>query len=321
MISQPVKKEIMFLIAFINQHYIELYNMEQNVKTIHRPLVLILILLIAISGCKTANAQAPSLEWKSLMNGKDLTGWDTYLGAVYDTVTEKQVGVPLGVNIDPRKTFSVVNEDNKTALRISGEHFGGISTQNEFTNYHLRLEFKWGKLKWTPRKNAKRDSGLLYHSVGPNGAGYGFWMRSQEFQIQEGDCGDYWSIAESVVDIPATEVKTGEFRYDSAGKLQTFGEQKAGGKRCFKYPDAERPSGEWNVLELYCFGDTSVHVVNGKTVMILFHSRQPGDDGREVPLTKGKIQLQSEGAEIFYRGIEIRSITGLPETLAIKNVK
>jgi hypothetical protein len=59
--------------------------------------------------------------------------------------------------------------------------------------------------------------------------------------------------------------------------------------------------------------------VNGKTVMTLFHSRQPGDDGKDLPLTKGRIQLQSEGAEVFYRDIEIRSITRLPETLLVKN--
>jgi hypothetical protein len=310
----------MFLNAFLNQLYINNnFFMEQNVKTMRTGLVLFLIVFAAFSVCKTSlYAQTSASEWKPLMNGKDLTGWDTYLGAVYDT-TGKQVGAPLGINTDPRKTFSVVKEDNKPALRISGEHFGGISTQNEFTNYHLRLKFKWGKLKWVPRKNDKRDSGLLYHGVGPHGAGYGFWLRSQEFQVQEGDCGDYWSIAQSIVDIPATKVKDEEFRYDPAGQLQTFGEEKAGGKRCFKYPDAEKPSGEWNVLEVYCFGDTSVHVVNGKTVMTLFNSRQPGDDdGKELPLTKGKIQLQSEGAEVFYRDIEIRSITSLPETLLVK---
>jgi hypothetical protein len=59
--------------------------------------------------------------------------------------------------------------------------------------------------------------------------------------------------------------------------------------------------------------------VNGKTVMTLFHSRQPGADGKDLPLTKGRIQLQSEGAEVFYRDIEIRSITRLPETLLVKN--
>jgi hypothetical protein len=290
--------------------------MEQHAKTTQWYLTLFLVAFaVAAEG---QNIETSSSGWKALMNGRDLTGWDTYIGPVYDSLAGKQVGDPLGINVDPRQTFSVVREDNRPALRISGEHFGGISTQNEFANYHLRLEFKWGKLKWAPRKNDKRDSGLLYHGVGPHGAGYGFWLRSQEFQVQEGDCGDYWSIAESIIDVPAMEVKSGQLRFDPAGQLKTFGEQKPGGKRCFKYPDAEKRSGEWNVLELYCFGDTSVHIVNGKTVMTLFHSRQPGADGSEVPLRKGKIQLQSEGAEVFYRNIEIRNITHLPQSLLAK---
>jgi hypothetical protein len=294
--------------------------MKKNVKTMRRCLTVFLIVVVAFQGCKPAQKTQTSTEgWKALMNGKDLSGWDTYLGAVYDTVTEKQVGDPLGVNKDPRKTFSMVMEDGKPALRVSGQDFGGISTQKEFANYHFRLAFKWGTQKWAPRKNAKRDSGLLYHAVGPHGVGYGFWMRSQEFQIQEGDCGDYWSIGKSIIDVPATEVKTGEFRYDPTAQLQTFGEENAKRLRCFKFPDAEKPTGEWNILEVYCVGDTSVHVVNGKTVMTLFHSRQPGEDGKHLPLTKGKIQLQSEGAEVFYRDIEIRSIQRLPETLFVTN--
>jgi len=55
-----------------------------------------------------------------------------------------------------------------------------------------------------------------------------------------------------------------------------------------KYPDAEKPSGEWNTVDLYCFGRTSVHVVNGVTTMILQNSRHLVD-GKEVPLNKGKI--------------------------------
>jgi hypothetical protein len=293
--------------------------MEQIFKSRHSCRVLFAIVIVVFSGCTPAQrAQTSTSEWKPLMNGKNLTGWDTYLGPVFDTLTGKQVGAPIGINIDPRKTFSVVNEDGRPVLRISGEQFGGISTQREFSNYHLRLQFKWGKLKWAPRKNAKRDSGLLYHAVAPHGAGHGFWMRSQEFQVQEGDCGDYWSIAGSIVDVPATEVKTGEFSYSPAGQPVTFGDGKPGGLRCFKSPDAEKTSGEWNVLEVYCFGDTSVHIVNGKTVMTLFNSRQPNKGGDDLTLTKGKIQLQSEGAEVFYRDIEIRNITRLPETLLIK---
>ena len=41
-------------------------------------------------------------------------------------------------------------------------------------------------------------------------------------------------------------------------------------------------------------GDTSVHVVNGKVMMILYHNSQV-ENGQVLPLTGGKIQLQSEG--------------------------
>ncbi len=111
-----------------------------------------------------------------LFNGKDLEGWDTYIGAPYDSVQQKFTGKPLGLNHDPGGVFSVMEIDNKPAIRISGENFGGISTQTAFKNYHFQLEFKWGSLKWHPKKNSKRDSGLLYHAVGEHGADGGFWM-------------------------------------------------------------------------------------------------------------------------------------------------
>ena len=61
-------------------------------------------------------------------------------------------------------------------------------------------------------------------------------------------------------------------------------------------------------------GGTSVHLVNGVVKMILTNSRQIVD-GREVPLHKGKIQIQSEGAEVFYRNIKIKSVTDIPEEI------
>jgi hypothetical protein len=35
-------------------------------------------------------------------------------------------------------------------------------------------------------------------------------------------------------------------------------------------------------------------------------------DGKETPLTKGKIQIQSEGAEVFYRNIAVRPMASIP---------
>jgi hypothetical protein len=64
-------------------------------------------------------------------------------------------------------------------------------------------------------------------------------------------------------------------------------------------------------MELYCLGQTSVHVVNGRVNMVLTSLRHRVD-GREVPLTKGRIQFQSEAAEVFYRNIAVRGINEIP---------
>lgn len=279
-----------------------------------KPCFLLIFCTILFSHFSPAGGSARK---KSLFNGKDLSGWDTYIGPAYDTVQKKFDGLPAGLNHDPEGVFSVVTEDGKAAIRVSGERFGGISTRESFENYHLRLEFKWGKLKWQPKRNGKRDSGLLYHSVGPDGADGGSWMRSHEFQIQEGDCGDYWGVAGGIADIAAAEVSPKHYVYTPGAPLLTFSENGPQGRNCIKNPDGEKPSGEWNTIELYCVGDKSVHVVNGKVTMVLDHLRQREGD-QELPLENGKIQLQSEGAELFYRDIWIEQIVSIPPDILNK---
>ncbi|RYD93452.1 MAG: DUF1080 domain-containing protein, partial [Sphingobacteriales bacterium] len=92
-----------------------------------------------------------------------------------------------GLNKDPKHVFRVVKENGEKVIRISGESWGGISTKAEYKDFHLQLKFKWGALSWGQKKNKKKDSGLLYFATGPHGADYGAWMRSQEFQLEEGN--------------------------------------------------------------------------------------------------------------------------------------
>ena len=252
--------------------------------------------------------------WQSLFNDMDLSGWDTYLGPEYDTILNRWDTIPIGLNNDPSKVFDIAEIDGKKVIRISGKNFGGISTTGEYENYHLQLQFKWGEKQWTPRKTGKKDSGLMYHSVGPQGADGGFWMRSHEYQVQEGDCGDYWACAGAMSDIKARKVDDKTYIYDPSGELLTFSNTSKTGRRCIKDPDAEKPSGEWNTVDLYCLGDTSIHVMNGVITMILQNSRQL-ENGMEIPLAKGKIQIQSEGAEVFYNNIRIKPINKFPDPL------
>ncbi|MDB5112861.1 MAG: hypothetical protein JWR67_3975 [Mucilaginibacter sp.] len=250
-------------------------------------------------------------HWKQLFNGKDFTGWDSYIGPDLDDNGKPITDKPIGLNNDPRHVFSIVKKDGENLIRISGENWGAISTKSAYENYHLQLQFKWGALTWGQKKNKHKDSGLLYHSVGKYGADYGAWMRSQEFQIEETNCGEYWGVAGGMADIPAIKKPDSSYVYSPNGPLLTFSQDSKQGRHCLKGGDAENPSGQWNTLDLYCHGDTSIHVVNGKVMMVLYHNKQL-DNGKELPLTKGKIQIQSEGAEVYYRQIKIQAIDRLP---------
>lgn len=251
--------------------------------------------------------------WTYLFNGKDLSGWDKYIGAKYmeGEGNEWTKGPRLGLNNDPDGLFTANVLDGEPVIHISGARFGGLSTLEEFENYHLQIEFKWGEHKYAPKDKSARDSGLLYHAVGEHGADSGFWMRSQEFQVQEGDTGDYWGCAGATFDVPV-EKKGNNFVYNPNGEKLHFVEPGQNGRHVVKSVDPEKPTGEWNTIDLYCLEGTAIHVLNGVKNMVLFNSSQRTQNG-EIPLTKGKIQLQSEGAEIYYKNIRIRPISKLPK--------
>ena len=74
------------------------------------------------------SAQAVGAEptkdgWISLFNGKDLKGWDIWLGR--RTRRDKK---PIGLNKDPKHVFTVVKVDGRPAIRISGEIPGAITS-------------------------------------------------------------------------------------------------------------------------------------------------------------------------------------------------
>ena len=158
---------------------------------------------------KTKPGASAADEWSSLFNGENLDGWYTYqkqpepTSEVPGLARDEQGSYlePIGLNNDPLEVFTVVSEEDAPVIRISGEVFGILVTEKEFENFHLTLEFKWGQAKYPPRKSLKRDSGILYHSVGSEGAWGGVWMRSLECQVQEGDCGDYISVDTVLADI------------------------------------------------------------------------------------------------------------------------
>ncbi|MGF1577775.1 MAG: DUF1080 domain-containing protein [Gemmataceae bacterium] len=251
-------------------------------------------------------------EWISLFDGKTLKGWDTWLG--YPRTKGQKQRLPLvGLNKDPKKVYTVVQFEGKPAIRISGEIFGALTSKKEFGNYHLKLQFKWGKKKWFPRENARRDSGLLYHCVGKhNGRGGSNWLESHECQIQEHDCGDYWGVGAAIVTVEG--IKKGNTVYYKKGGMKFRAPSKGVSRHIVKDGDYEKFDGSWNTIEVFAVDDKAIHIVNGKVVMRLSGlSRR--DNGKVVPLIKGKLQIQSEGAEVYYREMMIRLVDQIPKKL------
>jgi len=258
-------------------------------------------------------------NWIDLLD-KDLSQWENYLSYRYPEGYDGEVPKdaegndlkPIGLNKDEFGVFTMIEEDGQPVLRISGEIYGCVATKSSFENYHLKLQVKWGELVWHPRKQLLKDSGVLYHSIGPHGAeSWRSWMLSQEFQVMQGHMGDFWSQANSAIDIRAYLPEY--IMNPVADKSQAFlalgrGEDIKG--YCMRSVNNERPHGEWNTLELICFEGKSLHIVNGEIVMILQNSRYV-EKGKKVPLNKGKIQLQSEAAEVFYKDILIKEIDKL----------
>ncbi len=288
---------------------------------------LLVCFLFALS--TAAGAVAPSGQWRSLFAG-DLSGWDTWLGRPHKSVeieglTKNEKGEyteAVGLNRDPKSVFTVVEKDGGKVIRMSGEIFGTIISKEEFADYHVTLEYVWGEKKWQPRVSAPRDSGLLYHSVGPNGGSSKVspWMRSQEIQIQENDTGDYWSVDGGICEIAALKGDNGLFTYKPGAKLEKFGAIPPGEEksrnRCIRSEMKEKPNGQWNRVDLIVVGDKALHIVNGHVVLALQGSRQKGEGGNEPALTKGKLQLQSEGAEVFFRDVRIKPLTEIPAEYA-----
>ena len=257
--------------------------------------------LLAAALALCAPLQAAEAGWTTLFNGRDLSGWTTWISMQPTSPNMETPTSSRGLDNDPRKVFSVVDG----MLRVSGEEWGAVTTVGEYENFHLKLEYKWGSKKWAPRLDLPRDSGLLYYVVGPEGAQSGHWARSHEAQIQEGDTGDYHSLDGVTVDAHVGDANEGDwkfYRYEPSLPLRTG--LKA---RILKRGNPEKPSGEWNTLEVIADGKTLIHIVNGVEVLRVENPRQ-NVGGKMVPHTRGKFSLQSEGAETFYRNIQVKPL-------------
>lgn len=256
------------------------------------------LVLLAASAALAQQPAAESSPWTPLFNGKDLSGWTTFL--------QKH-----GKNSDPDHVITIENGQihlYKHAKQGDAVVMGYIATEREYGDYHLRLQYRWGEKTFQPRLQLKRDAGLYYHILGPDAV----WPRSLQFQIQQTDVGDLLALyglqLESTID-PRTR-QADQSTYLSAAE---GGEPRVLGGRGIGYQ--KRLPGEfevegWNTVEVVARGDSTTHILNGKVVNEGRKIRlvDPDQQGEPKPITKGRIALEIEAAELFFKDVEIRRL-------------
>jgi len=280
--------------------------------------------LVAISAQgRTVNASEPIAPQQviELFNGRDLSGWTTWL---VDTRGE-----------DPREVYTV----HDGMIRISGDGFGYLSTDRAYRDYRLVVDVRWGTKNWRTRKGMARDSGIFLHSAGPDGASYdrgwgastrnagpeigsGAYKAAIECQVMEGEFGGLLLIGGRDADgrdVPVrVEARVARDRdpkgdapprFDPSGSLEVFRKgwirwsgRDPGWRDAFGFRgrhDVESPAGEWTRIETVCRGDRITVWVNGQRV----------NEAQNVFPSAGKILLQCEGSEVFFRRVELHPLT------------
>lgn len=209
-----------------------------------------------------------------LFNGDDLSQFDTFIHG-------------RGLNADPEHVFRV--EDG--LIHISGREMGYIITKKQFHRFYLRADFKWGEGTFGERAGQARDSGILYNIQGEQKV----WPRSIEFQIKEGETGDFWltdgaaltgADGKRVTGPPGSALNIGHI--DKGPESNVVGFRNTSG-------ELENPHGQWNTLEVVVDNNIIRQYVNGKLANV----------GTAPFPVDGKILFQSEGAEVFFRNIQL----------------
>lgn len=268
---------------------------------------LFLVCVWTVIGYGQSSAIKPSATIR-LFDGKTLDNFETWQQDNHDR--------------DPDRVFTVVDQiDGAPAVRISGQHWGGLITRSAYRDYKLVVEFRWGLLTWGQRQNRARDSGILLHCQGRPGSSQkdfnGPWMRSIEFQMIDGGTGDILLVGgyadNGELFRPVLQAKThkdrnGQTVFDLKGKPDTYSTARINwwgrsedwaDKLGFRgAADVEHPGGQWNRLEALVEGGNLTYYVNGQLVNQAFGGS----------LTEGRLLFQSEGAEVYFRRIDLEPL-------------
>jgi hypothetical protein len=165
-------------------------------------------------------------------------------------------------SVDPATVFSI--KDN--IVHITGNPFGYMRTKMAFSDYKLHVEWRW--------PGDASNSGVFVQAQLPDT----IWLKCIECQLQAGNAGDF--ICMNGADMNERKDKT----KISVKKME---------------PSSEKPTGEWNNMDIVCKGNSIEVSVNG-----ILQNKATGTSDN-----KGHICLQSEGKDIEFRNVYVTTLT------------
>lgn len=190
-----------------------------------RTLFVSFIALVVFTIC--AHAQS-----RSLLNGKDLSGWHT--------------DVPEMDTNNAAKTPFIMRNGLLVSL---GTPNGHLITDSVFQNYRLQIEYRFA--------NTPGNCGVLLHASTPR-ALYKMFPKSIEAQMMHEQAGDFWCIVEDIT-VPDMEKRR--------GPIAEWGITEGKERRILNLTDgSEKPVGQWNVMVIECLEDSIKIWVNGSFV-------------------------------------------------------
>lgn len=175
---------------------------------------------------------------------------------------------------NPQTKLSDVWQLRDGVLNCRGTPKGYLYLDQDFTDFTLRLEWRW------PAGKKPGNGGVLIRITGSDK----IWPRSLEAQINAGQGGDFWGLDGFALEGPAPRMKTVD--HPQFGKLTNL-------KRT---ADLELPAGQWNEYEIIARGPVVTLRINGREV-----NRATGCDVRA-----GRICLTAEGSEIEFRNVRLQ---------------
>ena len=221
--------------------------------------------------------------WTPLWNGKDLDGWTTWMQQPSPTSevpglkrdADGKYTEPIGSGRDPLNVFTVVSDvDGRPAIRISGEVFGELRTKRVVQELPPEAAVQVGReeVGAARRRRTRRATAGCCITCTPSrapkaGPGHArSSCRSRNTTSAISTRSDRRSRSAPRRARARRRRCTTTIR-PASGRSSRRARVRSG--RCIKQPDNEKPTGEWNTVELIAFGDDAIHIVNGKVVMRL----------------------------------------------------